>query len=123
MVAAPFAAIISDRYGRRKGMFVGALVIIIGSVIATTSKHVAQVSMSQCFDFGGDANDIEMLIRYLTSLFSSLPTTASRCETHLRRGGSDLYRLGPSILYRSVSSSNAREDDGDLQLRYVLSNL
>jgi MFS family permease len=43
MVAAPFAAIISDRFGRRKGMFAGAAVIIIGAVIATTSKHIAQV--------------------------------------------------------------------------------
>jgi MFS family permease len=45
MVAAPFAAIISDRFGRRKGMFAGAAVIIIGAVIATTSKHIAQVSV------------------------------------------------------------------------------
>lgn len=45
MVAAPFAAIISDRFGRRKGMFAGAAVIIIGAVIATTSKHIAQVSL------------------------------------------------------------------------------
>lgn len=48
MVAAPFAAVISDRYGRRKGMFTGALIIIIGSVIATTAKHVAQVSKHHC---------------------------------------------------------------------------
>jgi len=69
MVAAPFAAIISDRYGRRKGMFVGALVIIIGSVIATTSKHVAQVSMSQSTKFARDTYEIATLTCSLTFLF------------------------------------------------------
>jgi MFS family permease len=49
MVAAPFAAIISDRFGRRKGMFAGAAVIIIGAVIATTSKHIAQVRHTLLF--------------------------------------------------------------------------
>jgi len=47
MVAAPFAAIISDRFGRRKGMFAGAAVIIIGAVIATTSKHIAQIVVAR----------------------------------------------------------------------------
>ena len=53
MVAAPFAAVISDRFGRRKGMFGGAVVIIAGAVIATTSKHVAQIS-DQAFSKHGE---------------------------------------------------------------------
>lgn len=43
MVGAPFAAVLSDRYGRRKGMFAGSVVIIIGMVIAATAKGVPQL--------------------------------------------------------------------------------
>jgi MFS family permease len=43
MVGAPFAAVLSDRYGRRKGMFVGGATIILGMIIAATSKHIAQL--------------------------------------------------------------------------------
>jgi MFS family permease len=35
MVGAPFAAVASDRFGRRKAMFAGAVVIIVGSVVTT----------------------------------------------------------------------------------------
>jgi MFS family permease len=42
MVGAPFAAVISDRYGRRKGMFAGAVVIIIGMVIVSSASTIAQ---------------------------------------------------------------------------------
>ncbi|ETS72989.1 hypothetical protein PFICI_15381 [Pestalotiopsis fici W106-1] len=42
MVAAPFAAILSDRFGRRRAMFCGAIVIIVGAVIVATSSTVAQ---------------------------------------------------------------------------------
>lgn len=42
MVAAPFAAILSDRLGRRRAMFIGAIVIILGAVIVSTSSTVAQ---------------------------------------------------------------------------------
>ena len=47
MVAAPIGAPLSDRYGRRKTMFVGAIVVIIGMVIAVTSKAYAQVRIFQ----------------------------------------------------------------------------
>ncbi|ORY28829.1 lactose permease [Naematelia encephala] len=43
MVGAPFAAVLSDRFGRRKAMFSGGVVIILGMVIASTSKTVAQL--------------------------------------------------------------------------------
>ncbi len=43
MVGAPFAAVLSDRYGRRKAMFVGAVVIIVGMVIAATAKAQGQL--------------------------------------------------------------------------------
>ncbi|GMK54150.1 hypothetical protein CspeluHIS016_0107360 [Cutaneotrichosporon spelunceum] len=42
MVGAPFAATISDRLGRRKAMFIGAWIIIIGMVLTSTSHHVEQ---------------------------------------------------------------------------------
>ncbi len=44
MIAAPIGAPISDRFGRRKTMFVGAVIVIIGMVVAVTSNTVAQVS-------------------------------------------------------------------------------
>ncbi|KAK3989939.1 putative transporter [Cladorrhinum sp. PSN332] len=42
MVGAPFAAVLSDRYGRRKGMFCGGAVIITGMIIISTSNAIAQ---------------------------------------------------------------------------------
>lgn len=42
MVAAPFSAIISDYFGRRKCMFAGGWIIIIGSIIISTSHTLAQ---------------------------------------------------------------------------------
>ncbi|EPE10840.1 mfs lactose transporter [Ophiostoma piceae UAMH 11346] len=42
MCASPFAAILSDRYGRRKAMFVGGWTIIVGMVIVSTASTVAQ---------------------------------------------------------------------------------
>lgn len=42
MVGAPFAAVLSDRYGRKKGMFVGGAVIITGMIIISTSNKIAQ---------------------------------------------------------------------------------
>lgn len=43
MVGAPFAAVMSDRLGRRKCMFGGAIVIILGMIINATAKAVAQL--------------------------------------------------------------------------------
>ncbi|WWC66064.1 uncharacterized protein I303_108686 [Kwoniella dejecticola CBS 10117] len=42
MVGAPFAAVLSDKLGRRRAMLSGSIVIIVGMVIAATAKHVAQ---------------------------------------------------------------------------------
>lgn len=43
MVGAAFAGFVADKYGRRKGMFTGASVIVIGTVIACSSMHLAQL--------------------------------------------------------------------------------
>jgi len=43
MVGAPFAAVLADRYGRRKGMFGGAVVILIGMAVAASSKSIPQL--------------------------------------------------------------------------------
>ncbi|KAK3694441.1 hypothetical protein B0T22DRAFT_477191 [Podospora appendiculata] len=43
MVGAPFAAVLSDRYGRKKGMFCGGFVIILGMIVIATSNHVPQL--------------------------------------------------------------------------------
>lgn len=42
MVGSPFAAIVSDRLGRRKAMFTGGWVIIVGMIIASTANALAQ---------------------------------------------------------------------------------
>ncbi|KAI0116054.1 general substrate transporter [Hypoxylon sp. NC0597] len=42
MVGSPFAAILSDRWGRKIGMFSGAIVITIGMIIVSTSFTIAQ---------------------------------------------------------------------------------
>ncbi|KAK1757738.1 general substrate transporter [Echria macrotheca] len=42
MVGAPFAAVLSDRFGRRKGMFAGGIVIIVGMIIIATSNAIPQ---------------------------------------------------------------------------------
>ena len=47
MVGAPFAAVISDRFGRRKAMFAGGLTIIAGMIIAATAKTVPQLVVSR----------------------------------------------------------------------------
>jgi len=41
IVAVPVAGPVTDRVGRRGGMFIGALIIIIGSVAATTAKDLS----------------------------------------------------------------------------------
>lgn len=42
MVGAPFAAVLSDRYGRKKGMFTGSIVIIVGMIIISTASALPQ---------------------------------------------------------------------------------
>jgi MFS family permease len=42
MVGAPFAAVLSDRFGRKTGMFCGSIVIIVGMIIAATGSTLAQ---------------------------------------------------------------------------------
>ncbi|KAI1639438.1 lactose permease [Biscogniauxia mediterranea] len=42
MVGSPFAAIISDKYGRRTAMFCGGVTIIAGMIIAATSMVIPQ---------------------------------------------------------------------------------
>lgn len=48
MVAAPFAAIISDRFGRRKGMFTGAVIIIVRPHHLNPLKFAGLKSLSLC---------------------------------------------------------------------------
>ncbi|EHA51305.1 lactose permease [Pyricularia oryzae 70-15] len=42
ITGAPFAAVLTDKYGRRKGMFSGGIVIILGMIVISTSHTVAQ---------------------------------------------------------------------------------
>jgi MFS family permease len=42
MIGSPFAAMLSDKFGRRKAMFCGGCVIILGMIIISTSSHLAQ---------------------------------------------------------------------------------
>ncbi|KAL2256565.1 hypothetical protein VTK26DRAFT_1485 [Humicola hyalothermophila] len=43
MVGAPFAAVISDKFGRRKSMFAGGGVIILGMIVISTSMTYPQI--------------------------------------------------------------------------------
>ncbi|KAL4870102.1 hypothetical protein BDV12DRAFT_195706 [Aspergillus spectabilis] len=47
IVTTPFAAAVSDRWGRRIGMVFGAIGIIIGSIIAASSFSLAQVTVGR----------------------------------------------------------------------------
>ncbi|KAF9892484.1 hypothetical protein FE257_001593 [Aspergillus nanangensis] len=47
IIATPFAAAVSDRWGRRVGMVCGAIGIIIGSIIAASSFGMAQVTVGR----------------------------------------------------------------------------
>lgn len=47
IITAPFAAVISDRWGRRVAMFIGGWVIIVGAVIACTSSTIAQLTVGR----------------------------------------------------------------------------
>lgn len=47
IVAAPFAAAISDRWGRRIAMFSGGWVVIVGSIIACTASTIAQLTVGR----------------------------------------------------------------------------
>lgn len=47
IVTSPFAAMLSDRFGRRWSMFIGAWVIIVGAVIACSSSTVAQLTIAR----------------------------------------------------------------------------
>jgi MFS family permease len=40
---APAAAWVADRFGRRVGMFLGGLIILVGMAIAASAKTIAQV--------------------------------------------------------------------------------
>lgn len=42
IVGAPFAAVVSDKLGRRKTMFVGGIIIIIGTIIIASSSTIPQ---------------------------------------------------------------------------------
>ncbi|KAH8891115.1 putative MFS lactose permease [Thozetella sp. PMI_491] len=43
IITAPVGAVISDRYGRRRCMFCGAIVIIVGAILTSTSDTYAQL--------------------------------------------------------------------------------
>lgn len=42
MLGAPLAAIASDRHGRKTGMFVGSVVIIVGMILTASASTIAQ---------------------------------------------------------------------------------
>ncbi|CAN8102867.1 unnamed protein product [Discula destructiva] len=47
IVTSPAAAALSDRFGRRWTMFIGAVIIIIGAIIASTSSVIAQLTVAR----------------------------------------------------------------------------
>lgn len=55
IVTAPFAAAISDRWGRRVAMFIGGWEIIVGAIIACTGSTIAQLTVGRFILGGGIA--------------------------------------------------------------------
>lgn len=55
MVFAPLGAVLSDKFGRRKAMFMGSWVIILGMVLGATANHAAQFMVAR-FVLGGGIN-------------------------------------------------------------------
>lgn len=95
MIGAPFAAILSDRFGRRKGMFSGAVVIITGMLIAATAKTVAQFVVAR-FVLGVGIS-IMTVAAPAYSIEIAPPHWRGRCT------GGVLGCITPStIVYRSV---------------------
>lgn len=47
MVTFPLAAWLSDRFGRRRGMFTGAAIILVGMIIAATGKTIPQFAIGR----------------------------------------------------------------------------
>lgn len=45
VIATPFISLVGDRYGRRMGIFVGAIIMIIGAVIQGASVHCKSISV------------------------------------------------------------------------------
>ncbi|ORY33140.1 putative MFS lactose permease [Naematelia encephala] len=54
-IAPPFAAVISDRYGRRIVMFVGAVIVIVGMLLTSTANTVAQMVVGRLLLGAGGA--------------------------------------------------------------------
>ncbi|KAL1412248.1 hypothetical protein Q8F55_003259 [Vanrija albida] len=46
-ISTPIAAIVMDKYGRRPSMIAGSIMVIIGAVIATTAKTLAQLVVAR----------------------------------------------------------------------------
>ena len=48
------AAVVSDKYGRRMCMVVGAVIVLVGMLLTSTSKTVAQITVGRfVLGFGG----------------------------------------------------------------------
>lgn len=52
IAAFPFAPYVSDKFGRRVGMFIGAIIIIVGAILTSSSNTVAQFIVGR-FVLGG----------------------------------------------------------------------
>ncbi|KAJ5741009.1 hypothetical protein N7493_000881 [Penicillium malachiteum] len=47
IITTPFAALVSDKYGRKMGMVAGSIGIVLGSIIAASSFSLAQVTVGR----------------------------------------------------------------------------
>lgn len=43
MIGSPVGAAISDKLGRRKAMTIGAIIIVLGAAVISSSFHVPQI--------------------------------------------------------------------------------
>lgn len=122
MVGAPFAAVLSDRFGRRRGMFAGGFVIIIGMIIAATAQGVPQLVVGR-FVLGVGISIMTVAapavsLQVSRGLRSLMVSTRSRLLLRIGEGGARVCVWFTPVL-QSAGLIAPGADSRVLQLRMV----
>ena len=69
VVGSPVGALISDRFGRRRSMFIGAILVIVGAILSSTAKAFPQMVVSRfVLGFGVTMMQLDLSAASLGSL-------------------------------------------------------
>ncbi|KAJ7167524.1 major facilitator superfamily domain-containing protein [Mycena filopes] len=101
IVAVPVAGPVTDRVGRRGGMFLGALIIIIGSVAVTTAKDISAI-LGGRFVLGLGVGIVQ------TACFNSTCSVVEMAPPQWRGRLTGLFNR--SILCTGISTATGRLD-------------